>query len=216
MPNVLIWDNAWKSSNRTPIFDAKTAEMAKLLLKYGADPKIESEWSSTPLKQAIKYRHIGVVDVLLTAGVKLDFDAAIQLGKTQLVQKMLEEKPWLAKPPAKPLYHAASDGNLALVKLLLQHGADPDLDYQFMNISGPYTPVSNAVTNNHYEIAKVLLEYGGNPNASGGRNHSNLFLFTIAYLDVRFTELMLELARTIYPRHSCRRHWRATQMSVNC
>ena len=178
---------------RTPIFDAKTAEMAKLLIKHGANLRVTSEWSSTPMREAVRRgNHIAVVNVFLDAGLSLDFDSAVELGNVKLVEEMLAQKPWLAKPPRKPLYDAASDGNLELVKLLLQHGADPDLDYGFGNVAGPYTPVTNAVTRGHYEIAELLLQQGASPNVSGGRNHDNLFLFAIAYRDAKFTKLMLD------------------------
>ncbi len=176
----------------TPIFEARTAEMAKLLLDHGADLKVTGKWSATPLSEAVRGDHVGVVKLLLAAGETLTFEEAVELGETKLVAEMLAEKPWLAKPPRKPLYHAAEDGNLELVELLLQYGADPDLDFGFSNIRGPFTPVSNAVTSGHYEVAELLLKRGASPNVSGGRNHDNLFLFAIAYLDAKFTKLMLE------------------------
>ncbi len=177
----------------TPIFAAKTAEMAKLLVEHGAKLRIRHEQSgNTPLLEAARNNYVGVVDVLLDAGETLDFDSAVELGRTRLVAEMLSAKPWLAKPPKKPLYYAASQGNLELVKLLLEHGADPDIDFGFANVSGPYTPLTSAVTEGHYEIAELLLRHGASPNVSGGRNHDNLFLFAIAYLDARFTKLMLD------------------------
>lgn len=177
----------------TPIFSAQTAEMAKLLIEHGAKLNLTSQQSrETPLKAAVSGGHVGVVNVLLAAGETLDFDSAVELGDTKVVAEMLAEKPWLAKPPRKPLYYAAGRGNLELTTLLLQHGADPDLDFGFGNVLGPYTPVTNAVTGGHYEIAELLLRQGASPNVSGGRNHDNLFLFAIAYLEAKFTKLMLD------------------------
>lgn len=179
-------------NGETPIFHAKTAEMARMLIEHGANLKFTNRYSGTALKEAVRGNHVGVVKVLLDAGETLDFDSAVELGETKLVAEMLAEKPWLAKPPRKPLYYAASQGNLELTTLLLQHGADPDLDFGFMNVSGPYTPVTNAVTGGHYDIAELLLQHGASPNVSGGRDHDNLLLFAIAYLDAKFTKLMLD------------------------
>jgi ankyrin repeat protein len=72
--------------------------------------------------------------------------------------------------PRKPLHSAARQGNLALCKLLIEHAADPNLDYGVSNVSGPYTPLTDAVTDGNYEISKLLFEHGANPNVSGGRN----------------------------------------------
>lgn len=179
-------------NQQTPIFRARTAEMAQLLIEHGANLKVTDRWSTTPLGEAVQLNHVGVVKVLLDAGESLDFDAAVKLGKTKLVEEMLAQKPWLVKPPRKPLHQAAQAGNLELAKLLLHHGADPNLDYGLANIIGPYTPLSDAVSTRHYEVAELLLENGADPNVAGGRNHDNLFLFAIAYLDARFTKLMLD------------------------
>ncbi len=177
----------------TPIFHARSVEMVKLLLEYGADFKLTAkDTNRTPLREALDHREFEVVKFYVARGEKLDFDAAVEMGQTELVATMLREKPWLAKPPRKPLHSPAGQGNLELCKLLIEHGADPNLDYGFVNVAGPYTPLTDAVTRGHYEIASLLMEHNANPNVSGGRNHSNLFLFAIAYLDARFVKLMLE------------------------
>jgi serine/threonine-protein phosphatase 6 regulatory ankyrin repeat subunit B len=106
---------------------------------------------------------------------------------------MLKAEPALAVSRSiRPLHTAAGQGNLELARLLLDHGADPDLDYGFANVLGPYTPLSDAVTGGHFEVTRLLLGRGANPNVSGGRNHDNLFLFAIAYLDARFTAQLLK------------------------
>ncbi len=190
--------NVRTENDRTPILSARSAEMARLLIERGATVKLQAEYSITPLREAVRNGHVGVVNQLLAAGEKLDFDMAVELGETKLVAEMLAEKSWLAKPPRKPLFYAAEQGNLELTRLLLKYGADPDIDYGFVNISGPYTALTNAVTGDHYEMAKLLLENGASPNVSGGRNHDNLFIYAIAYCDAKFTKLMLDHGADIF------------------
>ena len=183
--------NAKSKRGETPIFRARSAQMARLLIEHGAKLDVKTE-NATAITNALRYNHRGVCKVLIESGQEIDFDSAIQLGETKLVAQMLAKKPWLAKPPRKPLYYPAGRDDLELTKLLLKHGADPDIDYGFMNVSGPYTPLTNAVTRDQYQTAELLLKQGASANVSGGRNHPNLFLYAIAYRDVKFTKLMLD------------------------
>ena len=205
--------NVRTGHNQTPLFAARSSEMARLLVERGATMNIHVNHADTPLRQAVRNHHLGVVNVLLEAGEKLD-DLPVELGDTELVKEMLLKKPWLAKPPRKPLFDAAEQDNLELTKLLLSHGADPDMDYGFANVAEPYTPLSSAVTSNHFEIAATLLEHGASPNVSGGRNHDNLFLFAIAYLDSKYTKLMLDHGADTLGRNSNK--YETTPLLVAC
>jgi ankyrin repeat protein len=49
--------------------------------------------------------------------------------------------------------------NFGLVKMLLMHGADPNLDYE------DFHPVEFASHSNNCKILKLLLEYGGDRSA---------------------------------------------------
>jgi len=50
-------------------------------------------------------------------------------------------------------------GHLEVVKLLLEHGADPNVK----NRDGK-TPLHNAASEGHLEVVKLLLERGADPN----------------------------------------------------
>jgi ankyrin repeat protein len=168
-------------------------ERVKALL--AKNPKLLNEkggYHQTPLQMAANHGYVEIAGMLIAAGAELDIETAAELGKTKEVAAMLKEKPWLAKAPHKPLHPAAGRGYLEIVKLLLDNGANPNLDYGFSNVLGPYTPLSNAVTGGHYEIAKLLCEHGAKPDVSAGRNHDSLFHFAVGFRDVRYVELMLK------------------------
>ena len=191
--------NARDRYGTTAIFHAESKEMAQLLIDAGAKLKLTADDErQTPMTEAVSGGYLEVVKVFIQSGEELDFDAAVTLGMTDRVNTMLKEKPWLAKSPGKPLHSAAREGNLNVCKLLLEHGADPNLDFGFDNVTSPYTPLSAAVTSEHYEIAKLLLEHGAKPNASADSNHDNLFVFAIAYLDARYAKLMLQHGANVH------------------
>ena len=58
--------------------------------------------------------------------------------------------------------NAAGGGHLEIVKLLLQHGADPNLREEGMAPHGH--ALYSAVYNGHFEIARFLLEHGAYPS----------------------------------------------------
>lgn len=175
-----------------PLHLAKDAAIAKLLIRRGADKKASSS-AGTPLQYAIHEQNIPMIELLLEAtGETLDFDSQVKLGRTASAMAMLKDTPWLAKPPSKALHSAADDGNLELCNILVKHGADPNQDYGFGNIVGPYTPLTGAVTGGFEDIAKLLLDHGADPNVSGGRNHDNLFIYAIAYCTAGLVKAMLD------------------------
>ena len=78
---------------------------------------------------------------------------------------------------------------LESVKLLLANGADPNLGYEVINVSGAYTPFTSAVNGGHYEIAKLLCEHGARMDVTGGKNHHSLFHYVVGFRDAHRTEL---------------------------
>ncbi|MEN6546537.1 MAG: ankyrin repeat domain-containing protein [Armatimonadia bacterium] len=70
------------------------------------------------------------------------------------------------------LHMAAYEGNVACVKLLLEHGADVNAKAQFWKGASqhPETPLHYAASENNLEVAKLLLEGGADVNARGSFN----------------------------------------------
>jgi ankyrin repeat protein len=121
-----------------------------------------------------------------------DVKSAIERGDTERVAALLRQRPGDARPPHKYLHEAARAGRTRIVQLLLEHGADPNLDYQFANVPGPFTPLSDAVTGGHFESARLLCERGARPEVSAGKNEDSLPHYAAAYLQPRFLRLLLE------------------------
>jgi len=117
---------------------------------------------------------------------------AIEQGDTDRVAALLKEEPSLAGRPFKLLHRAAAAGRTQIVQLLLKNGADPNLDYGFANVRGPFTPLSDAVTAGHFDIARLLCQHGAHVDVSAGKNNDSLFHYAVAYLEPRFVKLLLE------------------------
>src|SRR5262249_39364785 len=146
----------------------QTGNVEKIKALLARNPKLindKGRYSSTPLQIAAWQGRMEIVKLLLAAGAELDATSAASLGDAAQLAALLEDKPWQTNPPNKPLHAAAERGDRKSVELLLAYGADPNLDYGFGNVRGPYTPLSTAVTSGHYEITKILLEHGAKTQA---------------------------------------------------
>jgi ankyrin repeat protein len=195
--------NARSINEFTPLHFAADAEIARILLRNGADPKLRSS-SGTVLDNAVRDENVEVIDVLLKAGQNLTFEQLVELGRTDEVAGMLKEWPWLAKAPRKCLHTAAQKGHVEIARLLLDSGADPNLDFGYRNISGTFSPLSSAVLAGHYDVARLLCERGAKMNVSGGKSYDNLFHQTVATREIRFVNLMLDHGADV---NSQKHHW---------
>lgn len=187
--------NALDPDGNTALFYVGSGEMAKLLLSHGADAKHRAPGSvHTILHCAAERGDADVVEALLDAGEKLEFDDAVLLGRTEIVVSMLKDRPWLARRPNISLRKAARRGYLAVCQVLLEHGADPN-DADPDSFAGPsgYTALTAAVVNGHDKIAKLLFEYGADPNVStGDKVGTSLIEFVAAQRDPQLLKLLLQ------------------------
>lgn len=93
----------------TPLIEACRSgctDIVSLLLTYGADANMKSE-SDTPLGVAVRGRHYNIISLLLSNGANID--ERCMLGKTVL-------------------HEAVSLGDEAIVSLLLERGANPNIE----------------------------------------------------------------------------------------
>jgi ankyrin repeat protein len=107
-----------------------------------------------------------MVGYLLARGAKYTISVAAAVGDQERIEQLLREDPGLARRldsvRVSPLSYASQGGYLHIVRLLLEHGADP-------NVPEGDAPDGLALyvacAGNHLEIARLLLEHGANPNA---------------------------------------------------
>jgi ankyrin repeat protein len=94
----------------------------------------DSGWG--PLHLAVKNRNVGMVELLLKSGARVD--RKNKRGKT-------------------PLHQAAELGDGKIVRLLLQHGADPSATYK------DKTPLDRAMDYGHGDVVEVLKNWRRRP-----------------------------------------------------
>ena len=90
-----------------------------------------------------------------------------------------------------PLYAAASKGNTASVRILLDYGADVDLTTEKL-----WTPLMAAAAAGKVAITKMLLDYGADPNARNDQGMAAIGLARSASMES--CERLLEGAPTLF------------------
>ena len=133
-----------------------------------ADPSLintRSNLDETPLGAAAHVGNRTMAEFLLSEGADLDFPAAVMLGNMEWVKQQLDADATLAQSAGahgiSVLFHAVVGGNLDMVQLLLDHGADE------ASITGPDATALNAAARRGDEaLAAWLIQRGANPDAT--------------------------------------------------
>ena len=158
------------SPSPSALVDAATlgyVESVQKLLDLGINPNAPSVFQNMALCKAAKNGHLDVVNVLLERGA--DPDVVGEKSDVSLlaaydgpfIYKLLDNG---ARAPGKPLsalVEAVKRGDLAIVKALLAHGADPDALQQT-----ELSALSRAVDSGRFDIVKTLLANGASPDKS--------------------------------------------------
>jgi ankyrin repeat protein len=107
-----------------------------------------------------------LVGSLLALGANYTISAAAAMGDQERVEALLRKDSELAgrldSARVSPLSYAAREGHLHIVRLLLEHGAEPNRPE---DAAPEGRALFEACCGNHVPVAQMLLEHGANPNA---------------------------------------------------
>lgn len=147
---------------------ADNASGVASLLNRGFDPNTRDEHGQTGLSLALREPSPRVIDVLL-ASKKTDVDArnandesplmlASLRGQEDLVRKLIARDAAVNKPGWTPLHYAATNGHVAIMKLLLEN-------YAFIDAPSPNetTPLMMAAMYGSTQGVELLLAEGADP-----------------------------------------------------
>jgi ankyrin repeat protein len=142
-----------------------------------------------------KQRNTDVTSVLIKGGAQFDFDDLVSLNNIKEVERVLKNKPWLAKNYGA-LEAAIQNENIPMIELLIKYGADPDFTTGGQNLYGRLTPLSEAFSQEkiNINIVKLLLKKGARPSASWfvGKLESPLICNAVRKKDTALLKLLLE------------------------
>ncbi|KAF4672364.1 hypothetical protein FOL46_009073 [Perkinsus olseni] len=129
------------------------------LLEHGADPIATNTLGQTALDIALANNKFDIVNLLKA----LNIHELAKSGELEAIQNAASQGCNLDRTHPKtgfaPLYYAAERGNIEIMKLLLENGADP-------NRSEPttFTALYAAINKGQNEAVKLLLEWQADPN----------------------------------------------------
>jgi ankyrin repeat protein len=110
----------------------------------------------------------------LLRGSRMDLFATLALGDWQTAERLLREIPQLVAqggPGAGVVHLMAKRNDVAAVKWLLAHGADPNARWSHWDAE--VTPLHLAVLGGHVAIVRLLLEAGADPRIRDSKHDSD-------------------------------------------
>jgi len=153
-------------------------EFIRFLLDHGANPNVADNDGTAPIHRAVTRDSAeakAIVEMLLQRGATLDVFARAQLGQTEKVLAMLDEKPDLVRSKGEGgqtlLHIAAGRGDLALVQTLVERGADLELKNRW----GGWTPLHSAAGAGRTAVVEYLIQQGAKVEVPGIYNQGILF-----------------------------------------
>ena len=155
--------------HRAPLHHAAAKnrpDMVRLLIDLGQDPNATDATGATPLTTASQENaDPRLIDMLLQAGAKIDFLAALNLERFDLAEAMLREEPERIGADGRDtvaLHLSAARKNVQSVRWLVAHGVDVNAKRVLWDCN--QTALHVTAENGAVEIARLLLEAGADPS----------------------------------------------------
>jgi ankyrin repeat protein len=147
------------------------------LLDLGANTESLDEAGLTALDQAALIGESQLAQILLDRSAKVRLPAAVCLGRTHDIDRLLRRNPEILKPDARwgnLILRAAERASGTVIQALIQAGAsvhvrdDPKTS---VDSTSGYTPLHAAAFNGNLSAASVLLQHGANVQAREEKYH---------------------------------------------
>jgi ankyrin repeat protein len=147
------------------------ATILVVALLFGCEPRLHKAVKSRDYDQVAQYLNAGDnIDINSTTEISDFFYGGLRLRYTPLHRAVLCEDIKMIKlligrganleardPDRTPLFLAAHYGCVEIVKLLIEHGADPNA----LDLHTGETPLGRAQLGSYNELIKILIENGG-------------------------------------------------------
>jgi ankyrin repeat protein len=179
-PSTLNGRMSRNENNEMPLHYAvqrNRPEMVSLLLDLGADPMAvdgagmpAAAYATVPdmdLRVMDRIRALTLAELVSAArgnrpprSRMMDLVAAVALGDWEMAARLLNENPKLIEPGA--LHLMAKRNDVAALKWLLDHGADPNA--RWAHWEAEVTPLHLAASQGHAESVRLLLNGGADPS----------------------------------------------------
>lgn len=134
------------------------AKLLPVLVQYGADPNIRTEWWAGGFS-ALDGAKGATVDLLVELGAKFDVWSAAAHGKVQVLRELLSQDATLVNAPGgdgqRPLHVAL---NAEVAELLIASGAELEI----RDTDHESSPIQYQI--NNLEVVRVLLKHGAKPD----------------------------------------------------
>ncbi|KAI9794613.1 MAG: hypothetical protein M1816_004500 [Peltula sp. TS41687] len=156
--------NPQRHEPETPLVSAASgghASMIRLLLKEGADGSVICRPRYEPLTYAAKNGHVEATQTLLENGANINggrnippLVVAAEDGQADMMRFLLAREADIDAQGGRALRAASTMGAASAVRLLLEHGVDPNR-WENNSIS-----MHCAMANEQHHVVRILLAYG--------------------------------------------------------